>query len=302
MDERQNSQNNKLIPAVLVLEGGATRGVFTSGVLDFLMEKDFYTTDVIGVSAGACNAIDYVSRQIGRTKKCMIHKEKEYDFYLGLRKMVKEKSMMDMDLIFDRYPKELIPFDFDTYFQSEMKCDQVVTNCETGKAEYLDERKEKERLLKICRASSSMPLAAPIVRIDGVPYLDGGLADSVPIERALKKGRKKIIVILTRNEGYRKKKPSLGETRIYRAAYKKYPNLVRTILRRPYVYNKQMEQIEQLERKGEIFVLRPKIKTIGRMEKNYDRLTSFYEHGYVQMKEEYERLLEYLNNSNFALE
>lgn len=295
MDERQNSQNNKLIPAVLVLEGGATRGVFTSGVLDFLMEKDFYTTDVIGVSAGACNAIDYVSRQIGRTKKCMIHKEKEYDFYLGLRKMVKEKSMMDMDLIFDRYPKELIPFDFDTYFQSEMKCDQVVTNCETGKAEYLDERKEKERLLKICRASSSMPLAAPIVRIDGVPYLDGGLSDSVPIERALKKGRKKIIVILTRNEGYRKKKPSLGETRIYRAAYKKYPNLVRTILRRPYVYNKQMEQIEQLERKGEIFVLRPKIKTIGRMEKNYDRLTSFYEHGYVQMKEEYERLLEYLN-------
>lgn len=295
MDERQNSQNNKLIPAVLVLEGGATRGVFTSGVLDFLMEKDFYTTDVIGVSAGACNAIDYVSRQIGRTKKCMIHKEKEYDFYLGLRKMVKEKSMMDMDLIFDRYPKELIPFDFDTYFQSEMKCDQVVTNCETGKAEYLDERKEKERLLKICRASSSMPLAAPIVRIDGVPYLDGGLADSVPIERALRKGRKKIIVILTRNEGYRKKKPSLGETRIYRAAYKKYPNLVRTILRRPYVYNKQMEQIEQLERKGEIFVLRPKIKTIGRMEKNYDRLTSFYEHGYVQMKEEYERLLEYLN-------
>lgn len=295
MDERQNSQNNKLIPAVLVLEGGATRGVFTSGVLDFLMEKDFYTTDVIGVSAGACNAIDYVSRQIGRTKKCMIHKKKEYDFYLGLRKMVKEKSMMDMDLIFDRYPKELIPFDFDTYFQSEMKCDQVVTNCETGKAEYLDERKEKERLLKICRASSSMPLAAPIVRIDGVPYLDGGLADSVPIERALKKGRKKIIVILTRNEGYRKKKPSLGETRIYRAAYKKYPNLVRTILRRPYVYNKQMEQIEQLERKGEIFVLRPKIKTIGRMEKNYDRLTSFYEHGYVQMKEEYERLLEYLN-------
>lgn len=295
MDERQNSQNNKLIPAVLVLEGGATRGVFTSGVLDFLMEKDFYTTDVIGVSAGACNAIDYVSRQIGRTKKCMIHKEKEYDFYLGLRKMVKEKSMMDMDLIFDRYPKELIPFDFDTYFQSEMKCDQVVTNCETGKAEYLDERKEKERLLKICRASSSMPLAAPIVRIDGVPYLDGGLADSVPIERALKKGRKKIIVILTRNEGYRKKKPSLGETRIYRAAYKKYPNLVRTILRRPYVYNKQMEQIEQLERKGEIFVLRPKIKTIGRMEKNYDRLTSFYEHGYLQMKEEYERLLEYLN-------
>lgn len=294
MEENIINPDSKLIPAVLVLEGGATRGVFTSGALDFLMEKEFYTTDVIGVSAGACNATDYVSRQIGRTKKCMIHKEKEYDYYLGFRKMFKEKSMMDMDMIFDRYPNELIPFDFDTYFESEISCEQVVTNCETGKAEYLTETKDKERLLKITRASSSMPLAAPIVRIDGVPYLDGGLADSVPIQRALKKERDKIIVILTRNEGYRKKKPSLGETRIYRAAYKKYPELVRTILRRPYIYNKQMELIEQLEKNGDIFVLRPKIKTISRLEKNYDRLTSFYEHGYVQMKEEYERLLEYM--------
>lgn len=294
MEENNINSDSKLIPAVLVLEGGATRGVFTSGALDFLMEKEFYTTDVIGVSAGACNATDYVSRQIGRTKKCMIHKEKEYDYYLGFRKMFKEKSMMDMDMIFDRYPNELIPFDFDTYFESEISCEQVVTNCETGKAEYLTETKDKERLLKITRASSSMPLAAPIVRIDGVPYLDGGLADSVPIQRALKKERNKIIVILTRNEGYRKKRPSLGETRIYRAAYKKYPELVRTILRRPYVYNKQMELIEQLEKNGDIFVLRPKIKTISRLEKNYDRLTSFYEHGYVQMKEEYERLLEYM--------
>lgn len=294
MEEKIINQDSKLIPAVLVLEGGATRGVFTSGALDFLMEKEFYTTDVIGVSAGACNAIDYVSRQIGRTKKCMIHKEKEYDYYLGFRKMFKEKSMMDMDMIFDRYPNELIPFDFDTYFDSEINCEVVVTNCETGKAEYLTETNAKERLLKITRASSSMPLAAPIVRIDGTPYLDGGLADSVPIQRALQKGRNKIIVVLTRNEGYRKKKASLGESRIYKAAYKKYPELVRTILKRPYIYNKQMEMIERLEKNGDIFVLRPKIKTISRLEKNYDRLTSFYEHGYVQMKEEYERLCEYM--------
>lgn len=295
MEEKHETQKSKLIPAVLVLEGGATRGVFTSGALDFLMEKDFYTTDVIGVSAGACNAIDYVSRQIGRTKKCMIHKEKEYNYYFGFRKMVKEKSMMDMDMIFDRFPNDLIPFDFDTYFQSDIHCEQVVTNCKTGRAEYFDEKENKDRLLKICRASSSMPLASPIVRIDGVPYLDGGLADSVPIQRALKKGTK-IIVILTRNKGYRKKKPSVGEAKLYRAAYKKYPELVRTILRRPYVYNKQMNLIDQLEKKGEIFVLRPKIKTISRLEKNYDRLTSFYEHGYVQMKEAFDNLQKYLED------
>lgn len=292
--EQNDKTKRQLVPAVLVLEGGATRGVFSSGALDFLMEKNLYVTDVIGVSAGACNAVDYVSEQIGRTRDCMIHKEKELDYYLGIRKMFKEKSMMDMDLIFDKYPNELIPFDYDTYFDSDINCEIVTTNCETGKAEYMTERKDRDRLMKIGRASSSMPLAAPIVRIDGVPYLDGGLADSVPIQRAMKKGRKKIIVILTRNEGYRKKQPSIGEAKIYRSAYKKYPNLVRTILRRPYTYNRQMEQIEKLEEEGKIFVLRPKIKAISRLEKNYDRLTSFYEHGYVRMKDQYKKLMDYL--------
>ncbi|OUP00673.1 patatin-like phospholipase family protein [Sellimonas caecigallum] len=292
--EQNDKTKRQLVPAVLVLEGGATRGVFSSGALDFLMEKNLYVTDVIGVSAGACNAVDYVSEQIGRTRDCMIHKEKELDYYLGIRKMFKEKSMLDMDLIFDKYPNELIPFDYDTYFDSDINCEIVTTNCETGKAEYMTERKDRDRLMKIGRASSSMPLAAPIVRIDGVPYLDGGLADSVPIQRAMKKGREKIIIILTRNEGYRKKQPSIGEAKIYRSAYKKYPNLVRTILRRPYTYNRQMEQIEKLEEEGKIFVLRPKIKAISRLEKNYDRLTSFYEHGYVRMKDQYKKLMDYL--------
>ena len=101
--------------ATLVLEGGATRGVFTSGVLDYMMEKEFYVSDVIGVSAGSCNAVDYVSRQIGRTRDCMIHKEKKYSFYNGIRKTIKERSLMDMNMIFDTYPREIFPFDFDTY-------------------------------------------------------------------------------------------------------------------------------------------------------------------------------------------
>ena len=119
--------------ATLVLEGGATRGVFTSGVLDLLMEKDIYTSHVIGVSAGACNALGYVSRQPGLTRDCMIPKEKDLGYYYGIRDFVKEKSIMNMDMIFDRYPKEIYPFDFDTYFKSEMECQLVTTNCLTGK-------------------------------------------------------------------------------------------------------------------------------------------------------------------------
>ena len=180
-----------MVKATLVLEGGANRGVFTSGVLDYLMEKDMYMSNVIGVSAGACNAVDYVSKQAGRSRECVIHREKEYDYVYGLKKTLKEKALMDMDMLFDKFPNEIYPFDFETYFASEMECELVVTNCITGDAEYLSEDKDAERLMKICRASSSMPLAAPIANVDGIPYMDGGLADSIPIEYALEKGNDK---------------------------------------------------------------------------------------------------------------
>ena len=191
--------------ATIVLEGGATRGVFTSGVLDYLMERELYLSHVIGVSAGSCNGVDYVSKQPGRTRDCMIHREKEYSYYNSITKSIKTKSLLDMDMVFEKYPKEVFPFDFDTYFRSEIECEIVTTNCETGQAEYMTETKDGDRLMKICRASSSMPLVSPIVNIDGVPYLDGGLADSIPVKRALQKGNEKIVLVLTRNPGYRKK-------------------------------------------------------------------------------------------------
>ena len=252
--------------ATLVLEGGATRGIFTSGALDYLMERDLYFSDVIGVSAGSCNAVDYVSRQPGRTRDCMIPTDKEGKYYYGIRDFVKEKSLMNMDLIFDKYPKELLPFDFETYFNSEINCQIVTTNCLTGKAEYMTEDSDNDRLMKLCRASSSMPLLTPIVNIDNVPYLDGGLADSVPIRRAQQMENEKIVVILTKNQGYRKSVLSPTMQRVYKRAYKSYPNLIRTIFRRSFEYNKTMNYLDQLEKRGEIFILRPQVKPVSRLE------------------------------------
>ena len=278
----------------IVLEGGATRGVFTSGALDFLMEKEMYLSHVIGVSAGSCNGVDYVSRQPGRTRDCMIHKEKEYDYYSGIRKLIRKKSLLDMDLIFDKYPNELFPFDYDTYFSSEMECEMVTTNCETGQAEYMTERQDRERLMRICRASSSMPLVAPMVNIDGIPYLDGGVADSIPINRALELGNKKIVLILTRNPGYKKKMTSHATANLYRTAYQNYPKLARAAIRRNYEYNKVMLKINELEKRGEIFVLRPIIPPVSRLERKYDILMQFYEHGYESMEKRYDELCAYL--------
>ena len=280
--------------ATLFLEGGATRGIFTSGALDYLMERDLYFSDVIGVSAGSCNAVDYVSRQPGRTRDCMIPTDKEGKYYYGIRDFVKEKSLMNMDLIFDKYPKELLPFDFETYFNSEINCQIVTTNCLTGKAEYMTEDSDNDRLMKLCRASSSMPLLTPIVNIDNVPYLDGGLADSVPIRRAQQMENEKIVVILTKNQGYRKSVLSPTMQRVYKRAYKSYPNLIRTIFRRSFEYNKTMNYLDQLEKRGEIFILRPQVKPVSRLERNKETLHAFYEHGYKYTERKFDDLMEYL--------
>lgn len=280
--------------ATLVLEGGATRGVFTSGVLDYLMEKELYMSHVIGVSAGSCNGVDYVSRQIGRTKECMIYEDGDFDYYFGVRRFVKEKSVLNMDLIFDKFPNEIYPFDYDTYFRSDIEAEWVITNCETGQAEYLDDRCDKERLMRICRASSSMPLLSPIVKVDGKPYLDGGLADSIPLKRAIKYGNKKIVIISTKGYGYRKKLISKGQRRIYERAYRKYPNLVKTIMYRPIHYNAVMSHIEKLEAEGKVFVIRPEIPLISRLERDVNKLTEFYDHGYQQGAVYYEELQKYL--------
>lgn len=283
-----------MITGTIVLEGGATRGVFTSGILDYLMEEDLYFSHVIGVSAGSCNGVDYVSRQIGRTKKCMIPEKKEYSYYSGVRSAIKEKSILDMDMVFDTFPKKIYPFDFETYFQSDMVCEIVTTNCETGKAEYMTEQSDPDRLMKLCRASSSMPLLSPIVNIDGVPYLDGGLADSVPVRRALQSGNEKIVLVLTRNPGYRKKPISKGTVKLYRRAYKKYPNLVHAAIYRNHVYNKTMELVERLEEEEKIFVIRPLVPTVSRLERDETALTAFYQHGYNLMKRQREALQRYL--------
>lgn len=148
--------------------------------------------------------------------------------------------------------------------------------------------------MKICRASSSMPLVCPIVNVDGIPYLDGGLADSIPVKHVQEKGLKKIVLILTRPEGYRKKPTSKAVGKLYRKMYSKYPALVRTCIRRPVMYNRTEEYIEKLEKEGNIFVLRPEMKPVSRLEKDYDKLMAFYDHGYEMMKRELPRLAAYL--------
>ena len=285
-----------MIKAGLILEGGAERGVFTAGALDFLMEKGVELEYSCGVSAGACAAVDYLSKQIGRTRDAMIPKDPSYRM-VKLSAIPSQHALIDMDMLFEAFPNELIPFDYDTYFASPLRCEMVVTNCRTGLPEYLDERSDRERFMKICRASSSIPVFVPKVRIDedGDEYVDGGVGDAIPIIHSMKLGYRKNVVILTREREYRKKGPGAVTAAVYRVMFREYPELIKTLLVRHNTYNRTLELLEKWECEGKVFVLRPLTEPVDRLETDPEKLMPFYRHGYELMEERFDELKKYLS-------
>lgn len=262
----------------LVLEGGGMRGVFTCGVLDAFMKHDLYFRYVVAVSAGACNGMSYISRQPRRARFSNIDLLSKYD-YIGLRHLVTQGCIFDQKLLYDKFPNEYVPFDFDTYFSSPSIFEIVTTNCLTGLPAYLTELQNKQRALDIVRASSSLPFVSKIVEIDQIPMLDGGITDSIPVIRSMATGHHKNVVILTRNKGYRS---SERDRKIPHFIYKKYPRLRVALSRRVAAYNEQLELVDQLEAAGQIVCIRPQDPVeVGRMEKDTTKLERLYQEGYM---------------------
>ena len=261
----------------LVLEGGGLRGVFTCGVLDYFMDNGIRFPFTIGVSAGACNGLSYMSGQRGRAKASNIDLMDKYH-YVGFKYLFTQKCIMDFKLLFEEFPEKIIPYDYDAYFSNPDRFVMVTTNCITGKAEYFEEKTSQERIMDIVRASSSLPFVSPITYVDGIPMLDGGIADSIPVEYAMSQGYEKLVVVLTRNRGYRKK---AGSMPLAKAVYRKYPALQKALSERNAIYNRTMDLIERLEDEGRITVIRPlKPVDVSRMEKDTDKLRALYQEGY----------------------
>jgi predicted patatin/cPLA2 family phospholipase len=261
----------------LVLEGGGMRGVFTCGVLDFLMDHNIRFPYTIGVSAGACNGLSYLSHQRGRAKYSNIDLLEKYN-YIGLKHLLRKRNIMDFDLLFTEFPEHILPYDYDTYFSSPEQYVMVTTNCLTGEANYFEERHDKKRLIDIARASSSLPFVCPIALVDNVPMLDGGIVDSIPLMHAIEEGFTQNVVVLTRNRGYRKE---VKDIKVPSFFYRKYPKLREALSRRCAVYNEQLEMVERMEDEGRIMVIRPlNPVNVDRIERDVKKLTVFYEEGY----------------------
>ena len=261
----------------LVLEGGGMRGVFTSGVLDAFMKYDLYFPYVVAVSAGACNGMSYISRQPRRARISNIDYLARYQ-YIGIRHLVTQGCIFDRKLLYDKFPNQLLPYDFDTYFRYAHTFEMVTTNCLTGKAMYLTEDHDRQRALDIVRASSSLPYVSKIVMVDGIPMLDGGITDSIPVQRAIDLGHEHNVVVLTRNKGWR----DTSKDRKLPYLYKHYPRLRVALSHRHQAYNDQIQLVDDLEAAGKITCIRPiRPLEVGRIEKDTAKLERLYEEGFT---------------------
>lgn len=261
-----------------VLEGGGMRGVFTSGVLDAFMKHDLTFPYVVAVSAGACNGMSYVSHQPRRARISNIDYLARYK-YIGLRHLVTQGCIFDRELLYDKFPNQYLPFDFDTFFSSPMTFEMVTTNCLTGQPMYLSERHDRQRALDIVRASSSLPYVSKIVDVDGIPMLDGGIVDSIPLQHAIDMGHPTNVLVLTRNRGYR---DTGKDMKIPRFIYRKYPRLRVVLSRRLAAYNAQLEYVERMEDEGRVICIRPeRPMEVDRIEKDIAKLERLYEEGFA---------------------
>ena len=274
----------------LVLEGGAQRGIFTAGVLDKLMDEGFHFPYVVGTSAGACNAYSYVSRQRGRTRRCMLPTKE--NTYFGVGELLRTGRFMNLQKVFFGFPK-LYPFDFKTFFSSEKKLEVVTTSLETGKPVYFNVKKCKYRLGRVGMASCAIPLFAAPVKIAGKEYLDGGVSDSIPVARAFKQGCEKAVVVLTRTE---ENYPVVSDNmkHVIRGYFRKHPEFAKVMCRRERMYREQIALIGRLEKAGKVFVIRPTLDTVSRTEHDFDKLDAFYCHGYETMSEQMDALRAFL--------
>ncbi|MCM1990357.1 patatin-like phospholipase family protein [Oceanirhabdus seepicola] len=279
----------------LVLEGGGLRGVFSAGVLDFFLDNQLDFPYITGVSAGACNAFSYISKQRNRNLRIFTDflRDKRY---ASVRNLIKTGNAFSMDIMFQDLQDKLLPFDYETFKKSKQELVIGATNMFNGetvyfnKSDYLDNIKH---LFNATRASSSLPFFSQIVKLEGYDLLDGGLSDPVPYKKALEI-HKKAVVVLTRDSNFRQK--PYRRKQMLKYYYKDYPNFIKLMLDKYSIYNDHMNKLTKLEEEGKILIIRPKNPVkFKRLERNLSKLKSLYSEGYNIPKDNFERIISFLS-------
>lgn len=277
--------------AGLVLEGGGMKGVYTAGVLDFFLDKGIEFSSVYGVSAGACHMCSYLSKQRGRAFAVNVDYLDSSD-YCSMKSLLTTGDLFNVDMCYHRIPEQLNPYDYGAFERYEGRAYSVATNIETGMPEYFRIRDMKADIDKI-RASASLPLVSRNVMIQGKPYLDGGISDAIPLQKSIIDGNMRNVVIMTKEEGYVRE--PFKELGLIRLKYGKYPKVYELMKDRHIRYNRLLRYIEDQQKNDRAFVIRPKHKSsVGRVEKDKEKLKHLYLEGYEDARECFEELQNYL--------
>lgn len=276
----------------LVLEGGGMRGVYTSGVLQFFMEHDLWFDYVIGVSMGACNAANYISRQSERNRRVNIDYVNDRR-YLSYARLLLKGELFGMHFIFNTIPNSIDLFDYKTFWSNNAKCITVVTECISGESLYFEKNEAGGDYMKILQASSSLPFISKPVPYKGKVLMDGGMTDSIPVQKSIADGNSKNVIILTQTKEYRKRPEPLA--RFAKIRYPQFPGLWKALHDRHTNYNSALLQIEKMENEGSAFVIRPQqVHSTGRIETDRKKLNAVYLQGYNDAAKNYESLCSFL--------
>ena len=278
---------------VLLLEGGSMRCLFTAGVLDVFLDQKLVFPTVAGVSAGSLSGVNYLTGQRGRTARVNLRFVNDRR-YLGVGNLLKHRSVFNFDFLFGEISHQLEPLHYKALEASPQRFFAFSTDVRTGKG-IAHEKGVSEDILLACRASCSMPLLSPIVRVDGHLCLDGAVAQAIPVDWALEQGFDRMVLVLTREHGYRKPETSRAAALAYERMYRRYPRLVELCKTIPQRYNALQERIDQLERDGRIFVIRPgQPVDVSRTERDVRKLRRLYRRGEAMARQRLPALLEYL--------
>ena len=277
--------------AGLVLEGGAMKGVYTAGVLDFFLDAGIDFEKCYGVSAGACCMCSYLSKQRGRALATMTDYLNDKDYW-GLSSFLRTGDLFNVQMCYHDIPEKLNLFDYEAFDKNPSRGYAVVTNIETGFAEYIP-LQEMHRDIEAVRAPASMPFVSRNVDIGGKMYLDGGLADSIPILHAVTDGCRKNVVVMTKEEGYWRS--PIRHAGAARLKYAKYPKVYELIKNRHNTYNETLRYIYEQVEEGTVFLIQPRYKSdVSRTEKDASKLRALYEEGYEEAASRKEELLAFL--------
>ncbi|NBJ91845.1 patatin-like phospholipase family protein [Parablautia muri] len=282
-----------MFEAGLVLEGGGMKGVYTCGVLDFFLDKGLEFRSCYGVSAGTCNLCSFLSKQRGRAYHVIVDYLEDKN-YCGLYSLIKTGDLFGAEMCYHTIPEKLYPYDYEAYNKYQGTFYSVITNIESGQPEYIP-IKDMKKDIEAIRASASLPLVSRNVKFKGQLYLDGGIADAIPLRRSIEDGNKKNVVIMTKEAGYRRQPSSM--IRLIKLYYRKYPKVYELMKNRHNAYNETLDFITGQVERGSTFLIQPKHRSnVGRIEKDKTKLEALYREGYQDAANCYESLLKFLED------